>query len=491
MMGTPAHMERLAIYNKVVYTDGGLCIVAEGEGMVVVNHSSPPSQHIVIFMQQTLCYIPETVFGFPLFGWGIGLELLCAAVIAVHAYQYAIHRTVNDIGSSLALLGIGGVMLVFVVPNLAEPGLGIPIRGYGFCLLIGILAALFLVVHLAKQKNIVAEQVYSLCFWVVIAGIIGARLFYVTEYWREMIRFDHSGQLLFRESLFSVLNIAQGGLVIFGAILGGTLGALIFMLRYKMPVLQTFDALAPGVMLGIAIGRIGCLLNGCCFGSVSDVSWGIVFPAGSPVHVHQIAHGDVFFCGLKFEETNIDERKMLAIAEVEVNSDAALQGLKPKMLLWNVSGRHEGGSMVWEVRTCHDAAELLAHLQRTSPNENIQFDFYADSLHSDVVSYRHVPRYSEVLPVHPTQIYSSLIAALICGMLLFLGRTRCYRQREGLVLASFMILYSMGRFFIEKIRIDEEPFLGTGLTVSQNVCIVFFLTGIALFTYIYRKHPKK
>jgi len=442
-------------------------------------------------MQQTLCYIPERFFGLPLFGWGLGLKLLLVFIVAAHIYQYVRHRKVSDIGSSLALLGIGGVMLVFIVPNLAEPGFGIPIRGYGSCLLIAILAALFLVVRLAKRQNIASETVYSLCFWAVITGIIGARLFYIIEYWQEMLRFDHAGQLLFRESLFSIVNIAQGGLVVFGSILGGTLGAFIFMRRNKMPVLRTFDVMVPGVMLGIAIGRIGCLLNGCCFGCVSDASWGIVFPEGSPAHVHQIAHGDVFFCGLKFEETTIDGKKMIAVAEVQANSGAEAQGVTPKMLLWNISGKREGESMVWKVQTSREAAELLTHLQRTIPGETIQFDFFTDSSRSEVVSYRHIPGASEVLPVHPTQIYSAILAFLLCGTLLLLGAFRFYQRREGLVFASFIILYSVGRFFIEMIRTDEDSFFGTGLTVSQNVSIVFCLSGVVLFVYLCRNNPKK
>ena len=343
-------------------------------------------------MRQTLCYIPETLCGFPLFGWGWGLGVLFVAIVLSHVYQYVKHRKISDIGNSIALLAIGGVMLIFVLPNLAEPGHGVPIRGYGFCLLLAILAALGLVVHLAKQQNISTEKVVSLCFWAVVAGLIGARLFYVTEYWQGTF-LDESGKILAPEKfLVNIIGFAQGGLVVFGSILGGILGALIFMLRNKMPMLRTFDILATAVPLGMAIGRIGCLLNGCCFGCVTDAPWGIVFPVGSPAHWHQMTHG-----------------------LVPVNSDV-------------------------------------------------------------------------VLPVHPTQIYSSILALLLCGILLLLRQLRFYQERDGLVLASFMILYSVGRFFIEILRTDEDSFFGTGLTISQNVSIVFGLAGIALFVFLCRKH---
>jgi len=286
------------------------------------------------------------------------------------------------------------VMLVYIVPNLAVPEHGIPIRGYGFCLLVAILAALGLVVHLAKRHNISTDKVMSLCFWAVISGVLGARLFYVTEYWQETLSFDPSGTLLLGESLFRIFNVADGGLVVFGSILGGILGSLIFMTRNNMPVLRTFDIMAPAMSLGSAIGRIGCLLNGCCFGGVTDVPWAIVFPPGSPAHVHQMMHGLV-------------------------------------------------------------------------PNPS-----------------------DSVLPVHPTQIYSSILALLLCGTLLFLGRLRFYQQRSGLVFATYMILYSAGRFMIEIFRTDEDSFFGTGLTVSQNISILFCLSGIALFAFVCRKQRR-
>ena len=454
-------------------------------------------------MCQTLCYIPETCYDMPVFGWGWGLGVLLAIIILTHIYQYIKYRKINDIGGSLALLVIGGALFVFVIPNLAEPGFGIPIRGYGTCLLVAILAAVTLVVRLAKQRGIDTEQVYSLCFWAVVSGIIGARLFYITEYWRDTF-LDSSGNLLpLQTSLFQVFNFAQGGLTVFGSVLGGILGASIFMHRNKMPVLRTFDILAAALPLGMAIGRIGCLLNGCCFGGVTDVSWGIVFPVYSHAHVHQVAHGDVFFYGLKFKEIEVPKsltgvvphhwQTMLAVAEVQPNSDAESLGVKPGMLLRYLSYKQEGKPEVWEPNTSRAAAVLLtdSDLRRTMPGAEVQFDFLPDADNTTIKAYRLTPSHSEVLPVHPTQIYSSCLALLLCGTLLLLGRLHFYQQRSGLVLASFMILYSVGRFMIEIVRTDEDSFFGTGLTVSQNVSIVFGLAGIALFVYVGLVRKKK
>ena len=438
-------------------------------------------------MRQTLFYIPETLFGLPLFGWGLGLGLLVTVVAVVHCYQYLRHGKIGDVGGSLALLGIGGVMLVFIVPNLTEPGCGVAIRGYGTGLLVAILAAFLLLLHLAKRQGIAREKVYSLAIWSVVTGIIGARLFYVTEYWQETF-LDHSGQILpLGDLLFRLFNFAGGGLVVLGSIIGGALGAFIFMRRNNMPVLRTFDIMAPAMILGSAIGRIGCLLNGCCFGGVTDVSWAIVFPPGSPAHVHQVAHGDTFLYGLKFDEVNVGERKLLAIAEVQSGSEAEIAGLKPNMVLWSIAGKLDGEPFAGQPATRWQAMELLTDLRRATPEAKLQFDFLPASPERDLETYMLALPHSKVLPVHPTQIYSSVLALLLCGTLLFLWRSRFYQQREGLVFATFMILYAVGRFFIEMIRTDEAPFFGTGMTVSQNVSIVVGLLGIALFVYVCRK----
>jgi phosphatidylglycerol:prolipoprotein diacylglycerol transferase len=462
-------------------------------------------------MCQTLFYIPPEIFGIPVFGLGLANLLLVIIVLAVSVRRFSkTKKWDEEIGNYFTILVVFGAVLM-IAPKMMEPGLGIPIRGYGVCLLAAILSSLGLVLRLSKRKQIPSELIFSLCLWAVLGGILGARIFYVTEYWQDMVHYEN-GQLQLGTTLYNIANIANGGLVVYGSIFGGIFGSLLFMVRNKMPIPATFDLMAPAMMLGISIGRIGCLLNGCCFGGVTDVAWGIVFPEGSPAHVYQVEHGQTFYCGLKFTEQSIGDRLFLAVKEVQPESDAACAGFKPNMLLRGIIGVVDGKPLAWEIGTrriispapnrfqcCkkqesgigRDAFEWIAYLQKMSPNEKIRFDIYSDPQKLETQPYFVTPASSTVLPVHPTQVYSSLTAAVLCIILLILGRFDLFRRCDGLVFAVFLILYSAVRFILEIIRTDEDSFLGTGMTVSQNVSVLVFTTGMILCVFLYRNRNKK
>ena len=438
-------------------------------------------------MQQTLFYIPSDLFGLPVFGVGLALAALFIGVAVAAARRFSRTKKFDEeIGSFLGLLAVGGAVLVFIAPNVLEPQ-GFPIRGYGTFLLFAILAALGWVLLLAKQRGINADTVFSLCLWSVVSGLLGARLFYITEYWQDTFVFDPVGNLLFRETFFNIVNIARGGLVVYGSIIGGMAGAIIFMRRNRLPILSTLDFMAPALMLGIAIGRLGCLMNGCCFGGVCEWPWAITFPEGSPAHAHQVIKGETFYDGLKFEDKRSGEDVFVVVREVQPNSNAEQAGLRPGMMLKGISGMVDGRPQGWLVRSAVGAFEVIYDLRRADPQGNLRFDVYIGGDQKTEKSFFVAPTPVVVLPVHPTQIYSSFGAACICGVLFFLGRLSFFRRRSGLVFAAFLFLYSAGRFYIETLRVDEGSFLGTGLTVSQNICIFVFLTAVVLGTIVLRK----
>jgi len=146
---------------------------------------------------------------------------------------------------------------------------GIKIYSYGLLMAVGILGTVAVATHLAKKDNISVDSVYDLSFIVVIFSILGARVFYVLN--------NIPYYLLHPAEIF-LLN--RGGLVFYGGLVGGFIAAFIFLKRNHLPIWKMGDLLFAGLPLGQAFGRMGCFLNGCCFGLPTAQSWGIIFPPG-------------------------------------------------------------------------------------------------------------------------------------------------------------------------------------------------------------------
>ncbi len=453
-------------------------------------------------MRQTLFYIPLEIFGFPLFGFGILFWVILIATAVFVLYRLGKGKANTDTWGYLPICLIAEALIVFVVPNIAEPQ-GFPIRGYGVFLLLAISAAMGLLLYRSKKLwNIPADLIFSLALWCIICGLIGARLFYVIEYWPQI------RQPTLLETLVDIVSFAKGGLVVYGSIIGGIVGALIFIIRNRLPLYATFDLLAPAVLLGIAIGRLGCLMNGCCFGAVCEAPYGMVFPPGSPVHLHQIEHDEVFAFGLKFAETPPtsgmasneaapripispwedheevlrhyakDKRSAVRIEEVEPGSEAERLGLKKGMTVLAIEGYQQGTPLFFLAR---DKASVLYCLLETIENHK-DFVLTTDSpepFHTYIIKNAGF----KILPVYPTQIISAISAAAGAVLLLLLAR---FCKRDGWVLLLFFIFYPIGRFLLEMLRCDEDSFLGTGLTISQNTSLVLLVFALFLGWSVFR-----
>jgi phosphatidylglycerol:prolipoprotein diacylglycerol transferase len=88
-----------------------------------------------------------------------------------------------------------------------------------------------------------------------------------------------------------ILNIAAGGLVVFGALPTAAVAAWWFARRRGLPLLRLADCITPGLLVGLALGRVGCFLNGCCYGGPTDLPWAVRFPPESPPWFDQAARG--------------------------------------------------------------------------------------------------------------------------------------------------------------------------------------------------------
>ena len=134
----------------------------------------------------------------------------------------------------------------------------------------------------ARREKIPADKIADIVLWLMIGGIVGARIIYVTTYWHE----EFAGQ-----PWTEVFMIQHGGLVYYGGLIGGILAGAIYILWKKLPFWKTADVLAPSIALGSVFGRAGCLLNGCCYGRPTNVPWAIQFPNGSSAWEQQFQEG--------------------------------------------------------------------------------------------------------------------------------------------------------------------------------------------------------
>ena len=159
------------------------------------------------------------------------------------------------------------------------------ISWYGLAVAAGILVGIWLTTREAARKGLPVEPVIDLILWIAVGGVVGARLLYVLDRW------DY-----FAANPLQILAIHTGGLSIMGAILGGGLVAAVLGRRKGLPIRRFFDAAAPGIVLGQAIGRFGCLFTGDTVGKPTDGSWGIVYlNPGARVPQLGVAYQPAFF----------------------------------------------------------------------------------------------------------------------------------------------------------------------------------------------------
>jgi phosphatidylglycerol:prolipoprotein diacylglycerol transferase len=138
---------------------------------------------------------------------------------------------------------------------------------FGLLVILGFLAGIALGGKLAKERGLQGETLLDGAVFILFASIAGARLLYVALNWKSF-----SGHLL------NIGALWQGGMSFHGGVIAGVAAGVAYMRFRKVPLLAMADAAAPGIALGYAIGRIGCFLNGCCYGTPTDLPWGVVFP---------------------------------------------------------------------------------------------------------------------------------------------------------------------------------------------------------------------
>ncbi len=150
------------------------------------------------------------------------------------------------------------------------------LHSYGLMIFLAFVAGTWLGVRRASKIDIPTGVVMDMTVWVLISSLLGARLTYVIVHMDEF-----RGRWLDTISpVQSDGTIGIAGLIILGGLAAGIPVAWLFLRRRGIPFLKMADVMIPSLALGVAVGRVGCFLNGCCFGKPTDLPWGVVFPYG-------------------------------------------------------------------------------------------------------------------------------------------------------------------------------------------------------------------
>ncbi|MCP3952329.1 MAG: prolipoprotein diacylglyceryl transferase [Desulfobacterales bacterium] len=160
----------------------------------------------------------------------------------------------------------------------------VTIYSYGFMIALGFFLGIVLAMREARRLGENSEKIMDLSFYILVAAIVGSRLFYVVTAWESFV-----------DNPLEIIKLWKGGLVFYGGFIGAVTAAVIYMHRNRMPTWKTADILAPSLALGQTLGRLGCFLAGCCYGRQSDTSWAVTFtdpvclaPVHTPLHPTQL-----------------------------------------------------------------------------------------------------------------------------------------------------------------------------------------------------------
>lgn len=176
-------------------------------------------------------------------------------------------------------------------PTMADIG-PFTLTWHGLFTAVGIIGGVSLGVWLAKRDGIPSEVAQEIALVGVPCAIVGTRLFYVAEHWDKF-----SGNLP-----DIVFGITEGGITLYGGLIGGVLGGLVYALWHRWPIAIGLDAAAPGLILGQGLGRIGDLINGEHHASQTDLPWAVRYihpntlgqsldANGNPAYFHPAAGG--------------------------------------------------------------------------------------------------------------------------------------------------------------------------------------------------------
>jgi len=387
------------------------------------------------------------------------------------------------------------------------PGVHYSVKSYGFCVMLGFLTAAWFAMRRAARTKCDPDLVLNISFVGLIAGLVGSRLFYVIHYWQR----DFADA---PNKLWAVLNITAGGFEFLGAVIGAVPAVAFYLWRKRESMRVYLDIMAPGLMWGLAFGRVGCFMNGCCFGGPTDAAWAVRFPYGSPAFVRHWEKRQVHVPAELILDSEHGPAGLLPAASLNLALKDQVEPLRKQEELEQLEREMRNQlNLVEESGDADAVAEAKSALKKVAldrqrlrvPDEVRQLrraqvwpsrehperfpfpEFDADTPRTSVSELQVLAAPLRSLPVHPVQLYATIHAFILSGLL---SAVFYARKRHGVVFGLMLVTYPIGRMFEEMIRIDN-PRDTVGLTVSQFVGLVILGIGAVYLYVLYRRLPER
>lgn len=434
--------------------------------------------------------------------------------------------------------------ILFTIPILKDvfPPNGLSLPGFGAMLFLTFVVTTIWGMRRAKAIGMPPERFQDLVIWLFISGIVGARILYMVQYANQFPDRSIGGLFL------AFFQIWKGGIIFYGSALGGAIGYGLFywyvLRRLNVSGWQLADVIAPLLAVGLAIGRIGCYLNGCCWGQVT-VEETCPVPLG-PAHFPLLtAHARdqlVLDRGLQTStgftlkpaaRTGLADPRSEVLA-VEPLSAAEAAGLKPGDKIVGVNGRPnqivlqiagpdekvvevvaalrekgvtvDAGNPERSPRAFFDSLESYQReraglmkegspavtLTATDSLWELARDWPRGRADLELVVLRNgqetpLPAFApRTVGLYPTQLYETVSMVLLMFLLLAYYP---FRRHDGQLMTLCMAIYALHRFINESLRV--EPAVGLGLTLSQWGSVVILAAAVGIEIYLWRVMPSR
>lgn len=311
------------------------------------------------------------------------------------------------------------------------------IYGYGLMLVLGFLVGIWLARWRARRFGESSDYITNVGLLALVGGVIGARLAFVIEQWDGL--FSRAA-----DPLLEVINITSGGLIYYGGVVLAAAVVLVYLWLKRLPARRYLDIIAPSLMIGLAFGRMGCFLNGCCYGQ--RVHEGYAFAQSFPYASQPLLK-------LDGDKSNVFGGSSVSpLWSHQIKQGPRAGGLDADLL------RQSHPYLVFKDALGQAHAAEPSDLSREQAAAVL-----ADSA-------------CRTLPVQPAQLFAMINAMLIAGLLLWYSRLR---SREGQVFLLMLILYPVARFAEESLRGDNPHNLARfQLTHNQYTSMILLVMAV-------------